>query len=130
MTTTLKPNDIVYYEDPWSNNIIKAEVIKIRDNYIRVHDICYVDKNGNATYDCSGTRNILISDICASYQNAYEIRNERADKAVKDYCENIKNLNDLMRFPLKYCLNGEEYTDYNAVKAYKIRAHELLDIEL
>ena len=42
----------------------------------------------------------------------------------------MKDLKDLLKFPLNHCLNGEEYTDYEAKAAYKQRVNELVGIDL
>ena len=41
------------------------------------------------------------------------------------YKREIKNLNDLLQFPLHHCFCGDEYTDWEAVEAYKTRVKEL-----
>lgn len=59
--------------------------------------------------------------------NYVESRDHARVKGMKD---SIKNLNDLLAFPLDHCFCGEEYTDYDAIKAYKERTFELTGIHL
>lgn len=130
MATTLKLHDKIYYEDTWANDIIEAEIVAIGIKTVEIHDLWHINKNGKRNEKSYGVRQLLIDDVYTSYEEAYNARNEKASKAVKAYCDAINSVEDLVRFPLQHCLNGEEYTDYNALKAYKIRAHELLGVEL
>lgn len=49
---------------------------------------------------------------------------------VEKYCSQIKDVKDLVAFCYKHNFSAEEYTEYEAAKAAKIRAKELLDLEL
>lgn len=72
------------------------------------------------------------TDACvfATKKEAHQANIRNIEDKIKKYKAEIKDINDLIRFPLKYCFNGEEYTDYEAMKAYKIRAKELTGIDL
>ena len=50
---------------------------------------------------------------------------KKSDELINKYKAEIKDMNDLLHFPLEHCFNGEEYTEYEAMEAYKIRANEL-----
>jgi hypothetical protein len=81
--------------------------------------------------DNGGTFAVTEECVFATKQEAHKSYLEESAKLVDKYKEEIKNLNDLLKFPLEYCIScGEEYTDYEAQKAYKIRANELFGIIL
>lgn len=63
--------------------------------------------------------------VFATKEEAEEEAMDKSIRLVKKYCEEIKDIQDLIRFPLKHCFNGEEYTEEEARKAYCIRAKEL-----
>ena len=46
------------------------------------------------------------------------------------YCSKINTIEDLVKFPINHCLNGEEYTNNEAYQAYKIKVKELVGIDL
>lgn len=70
----------------------------------------------NATEDCIfDTKENAIS----AHRTAFKIK-------VKSYCEQIRTLDDLVRFPIDNCLCGEN-TDYAALEAYGIKAKEILN---
>lgn len=53
-----------------------------------------------------------------------------SEHRISEYKEEIKNLHDLLQFPLKHCLWGDGYTDLEAIDAYKTKVKELIGIEL
>lgn len=64
--------------------------------------------------------------VFATLEEARKASIEASDKLVQKYKNKIKTLKDLIEFPLQYCIScGEEYTNWEAQKAYKIRASEL-----
>lgn len=128
----LKENDIVYFLQHWTyGNVIQGKVTRIlKDDIVKIHCLHSVDRNGEITSDEYGEQMVNISKVFPSPVDAYALSDKIKDNCIKGYCQNIKTIEDLIHFPLKHCLNGEEYTDNNAVEAYKIRAKELLDIKL
>ena len=44
--------------------------------------------------------------------------------------DEIKSVEDLLKFPFKHAFNAEEYSNYEAAEAYVIRAKELLGVEI
>lgn len=53
-----------------------------------------------------------------------------AQKQVETYKKEITSVQDLVVFLFHHCVNGEEYTDWNARAAAIQRAKKLLDIDL
>lgn len=76
--------------------------------------------------------NFAITEDCvfSTRKEALDAAEKEKQTIIENYKQEIKDLNDLIRFPLKHCLYGDEYTDENAVCAYKIRAKELTGLDL
>lgn len=68
--------------------------------------------------------------VFATKEEALEAYKTEIENRVRRYKEEIKTLEDLLRFPLNHCFMGEEYTDYEAIRAYKERVKELMNIDL
>lgn len=114
--------DIVYVNASWN-----------------VADKCYVMSSfvdgGNQfykieSYSLGGVFTALEDSIFSTHKEALDAANAVFNKEVKKYKSEIKTVSDLIKFPLNHCLDGEEYTDYAAIEAYKKRASELLNINI
>lgn len=120
-TRKFKDGDIVFVNG-W-NTAEKCEitgyVCKEASTGKLVYTVHSLDNYGTfaATEDC-----IFNTKENAILESEIAFENE-----VKSYCKQIKSLKDLVRFPIDNCLNGEEYTDYAALKAYEIRAREIIN---
>ena len=86
--------------------------------FYKVHSSVHGGTFG-ATEDCIFATK---EEACKAYLNA-------STQLINKYKSEIRNLEDLLRFPLKHCFCGE-YTDYEALSAYKARATELTEIVL
>lgn len=117
--------DVVFVNSTWNiaekceiTGFVERESSTGKPMYI-VHSL---DNQGSfgATEDCIfDTRENAI----AAHKTAFKLK-------VKAYCKQIKTLDDLVRFPIHNCINGDEYTDYPALEAYKIRAKELANVDI
>ncbi len=117
--------DIVFVNSTW-NTAEKCEVTgfvkKESSTGKPMYTLHSLDNQGTfaATEDCIfDTRENAIS----AHEAAFKIK-------VESYCKQIKTLEDLVRFPVHNCINGDEYTDYSALEAYKIRAKEIADVDI
>ena len=81
----------------------------------------------NTNYQAKYTATNNIPDLEGAYN---QICSQLIGHGINKYKSEIKNLEDLLRFPLKHCFCGEEYTDYEALSAYKARVTELTEIVL
>lgn len=109
----------VYYQEPWSRCIEIAKIIEIIDDT--------VVKLKCETY---GTRNYPIDKLYTSVDELKKAIKEKFANDVQALKNSIKTIEDLLIFPLLHCLCGEEYTEYEAIHAYKAKAKELLNIDL
>lgn len=109
----VKIGQIVYYEEHQTGNIDKATITEIiNDTAVKIASENY------------GTRDYPINELYTSLDEIKKVIKEKWDKDVKMYKESIKTVEDLINFPLTHCFCGEEYTEYEAIAAYKERAKE------
>ena len=77
--------------------------------------------------DCSyiGSQDVYL-DKCFDSKHSLivSVRKERADR-IEAYKKEIPDIASLIAFPLIHSFGCEEYTDYEAIQAYKDRALEL-----
>lgn len=125
--------DIVYFYEHWSHAIEKCEIIKFKEiddvKAVEVKSIGSVDKNGNIICKSYGTSTRRIEDLYPSYKAIYDALEKKSQDRTMKYMEEIKTIKDLIEFPLLHCLNGDEYTDYDAKKAYKQKVSEMFGVE-
>ena len=132
--TNMKVGHIVYFLEHWSRNIIKAQIEKLQtiDNQKAAEVKCLlaVDKNGNILCKSCGNCTQPLTNLYFSPSELYNALQQKRGIQIQKYCDEIKNTSDLLKFPLIHCLNGDEYTDYEAIAAYKRKTKELLGIDL
>ena len=124
MNNNYKIGDVVYVNGFWE----VAERCKITSDKDR-------KKNGDEAYsvdslEMGGSFGASVDNIFSTKEDAIAAYKRKSEENVAKYKKEIKNLNDLLEFPLNHCLNGSEYTDYDAIQAYKTKAFELTGIVL
>ena len=140
--------DIVYYYEHWSNSLVKAKIesiyqtglyanrfdtdtkTKITEDVAKLKTICTVDYDGEEIYSFPGSCDRRIVELYTSAESAYDAYCIEQNKRIKKYCSEINTIEDLVKFPINHCLNGEEYTNNEAYQAYKIKVKELVGIDL
>lgn len=80
---------------------------------------------GDGSASASGTSK-LKALAAAEHKRQAKVSEHR----ISEYKDEIKNLHDLLQFPLKHCLCGDGYTDFDAIDAYKAKVKELIGMEL
>ena len=75
------------------------------------------------------TYNALEDYMFLTEKDAIDVFEKSREELINKYKEEIKTVKDLITFPLVHCLCGE-YANYESIEAYKIRAKELLNIEI
>ncbi len=121
-----KPNEIIYVNGIY-NIAEKCEIIDYTEresnagkSIYKVHSI----ENGGtfgASEDC----------VFKTKEDAKDAYKKSFEKLVEQYKSEIKTLKDLLEFPLSHCLScGEEYIEYEAQRAYRIRVSELTGMDL
>lgn len=122
--------DIVYSEMPWSFNIIKVRVTAILPQGVQFDCLCSVNEAGEEIFKEYGSAGAKWDNVYLTAADAYKSIREKAKEQTQIYCDEIKTVEDLAKFPLEHCINGGEYADYDAIKAYKLRTKELLGFDL
>ena len=107
----------VCYVEAWSDNIIEGTI----QNIIQVNDTpCCVLK------EKYGTETRAIESLYPPVDACKKAMEEESKQLIAKYKAEIKTLEDLIRFPLNHNVgSAEEYTNYEAIAAYKERANEL-----
>ena len=68
--------------------------------------------------------------IFKTREEAIKSYQKHSEEIKEKYKSEITSLEDLLRFPLDHCLNGEEYTDYEARQAYTEKINELTKFKI
>lgn len=133
-----KKGDIAYVYDDWWG-VCKVEVIKIQYNDVWVNFKYSVDKNGEQTTDfdyCGTSARFLCPDeghkmygIWHTAEEVYVLQDALIKSEEEKYRSEINSVKDLIEFPLKNSLCGEDM-NYTAFKIYKEKAKELLNVDL
>lgn len=130
MKKDFKIGDTVYVYENWSGKIVKAVVSKKSKNGVYINYQYFVDNNGKELNRFIGSSYRKFNEIWDSVAEALNIKKERNNKIIQEYLKEIKNIEDLVKFPINHCFCGEEYTEEEAKAAYIIRVKELLNIQI
>lgn len=123
--------DIVYRYEHWADIIEKVKVIEDREDVVKIKSICAVSYDGESITNTYGELYEITDDLFYSSKEAYDAYCAKHGKRIKNYCEQIHTVEDLINFPLKHCIgNGEKYTDHEARHAYIDMAKKLLGIRI
>lgn len=120
----IKIGQKVWYQEYWSQMIVWGKVTNITkfDNNeygIKVKGEAY--ERGSAPV----TTTQPLNNLFATKHEAIEAIKKANQKIVDDYKKEITDIASLVAFPLSHTFYAEEYTDYEAIRAYKERAKEL-----
>ena len=125
----IQQGQYVYYQQAWSNAIIKAQVIRLEgeDHSVAyLQDICYpAFDNKEKDEPAYGRTHLPLNRLYTSLEGLQSALAKKWEQDVQGYKDEITTKDDLVAFPLMHCFNGEEYTDKAAVRAYVERAIEL-----
>ena len=123
--------DTVYFQEYWSKNFVEGTITELYDTGgMRCNNCYFVNQDGVRIGKMVGTVGALPGEYFSTVSELANYVESRDHARVKEMKASIKNLNDLLAFPLDHCFCGEEYTDEDAIKAYKERTFELTGIHL
>lgn len=120
----IKIGQKVWYEEYWSQMIVWGKVTKItkfENNEYGIEVTGEVYAEGSSV----GTTTQPLNNLFATKYEAIEAIKKANQKRVDDYKAEITDIASLVAFPLSHTFYAEEYTDYEAIRAYKERAREL-----
>lgn len=114
-------NDKVWFAEPWTERIVYGIVddLNIKNNYVIVHG----KPHDNSSFVGKLTK--TLNDIFTTREQCIQAVAEKNNQLVAAYKAEITDINSLVNFPLNHSFGAEEYTDYEAIRAYKERAAEL-----
>ena len=119
----------VYYVNTDTLEIFKGIIVGI-NNCISDVEVKIQIKYNVATSEKNSDIICTNSNIVFAYlDDALDYKEKERQYIISQYQHEIKTIEDLLKFPLNYQLNGDNY-DECALEAYKQKAKELCNIEL
>lgn len=120
----IKIGQKVWYQEYWSQMIFWGRVTKItkfdnNEEGIEVRGEAYEEGS------TPGTTTQPLDNLYATKHEAIEAIRKSRQAWVDTYKKEITDIASLVAFPLSHTFYAEEYTDYEAIRAYKERAKEL-----
>lgn len=121
----IKIGQKVWFKESWTERIVCGfvnEITKRSDNEDYIIEI----KGKSYSEDSFiGTTHQSPDNLFATKEEAIVAAKKESQKRVDDYKAEIADIASLVAFPLSHTFYAEEYTDYEAIRAYKERAKEL-----
>lgn len=127
--SAMKENTPVYYVDQNTLEVLRGTIIEFNaynsnvdvEIEIEYNESTY-EKNYDTIYTTSNT-------IFANINDALDYQENQRQYKISQYRSEIKDIDDLLRFPLNHQLKGDDYNEC-ALEAYMQKAKELCGIEL
>ena len=127
--STMKENTPVYYVDQNTLEVLRGTIIGFNaynsnvdvEIEIEYNESTY-EKNYDTIYTTSNT-------IFANINDALDYQENQRQYKISQYRSEIKDIDDLLRFPLNHQLKGDDYNEC-ALEAYMQKAKELSGIKL
>lgn len=127
--STMKENTPVYYVDQNTLEVLRGTIIGFNAYNSNVNveiEIEYNESTYEKNYDTIYTTS---NTIFANINDALDYQENQRQYKISQYRSEIKNIDDLLRFPLNHQLKGDDYNEC-ALEAYMQKAKELYGIEL
>lgn len=121
-----KIDQTVCIKENWTGFIVRGKICEIYDSGVRIHGESYMNPDGTEREPYCGETGAKWDHVWLTAEDAYAGVKQQSEDAVKTYCAEITDLASLLQFPLKHCLNGEEYTNWEAKEAYELKVKEFL----
>lgn len=122
----IKIGQKIWYQEHWSQRIVFAYVNKITTiNDSENEYVAQVTGDIRDDESIGGTVTLPLRYLFTTKDEAIAMVKQKNLKIVNKYKSEISTIADLIKFPLIHPFGAEEYTDYEAIKAYKEKAAEL-----
>lgn len=132
--TQITVGSVAYFYEDWVHTVEKCVVESTSEEngtlVAKVKCVCTVDLEGEVVSQTQGYTTKKMSELYPSVSTAYDAYFKYIVEKTRKYEEEIKNVRDLAMFPLKHFVREEDYTNYEAVVAYKQRVRDLLGVDL
>lgn len=121
----LEINQKVWFKESWTERIVCGFITEIERHLGDENHIIAI--NGNPQWKDSfiGTTHQSPNNLFTTKEEAIAAVEEENQKRVDNYKAEITDIASLVAFPLSHPFGAEEYTNYEAIRAYKERAKEL-----
>ena len=126
----LNLGDEIFVINPYGKYVYKGIVENIVNNDIYVKINSYFTNTEDKAEICNCEYMTSAEFVYFSIEEAFGAIRNNNDKLFKKYCKEMNDAKSMIEFAAKHCINGEEYTDWNAARAYQVRAKELFGIDL
>ena len=120
----IKIGQKVWYQEYWSQMIVWGKVTKIT-KFDNNEDGIEVTGEVYEKESAAGTTTQPLNNLFATKHEAIEAIKKANQEWVDEYNKEITDIASLVAFPLSHTFYAEEYTDYEAIRAYRERAKEL-----
>ena len=120
----IKIGQKVWYQEHWSQMIVWGKVTKIT-KFDNNEDGIEVTGEFHEEGSFVGTTTQPLNNLFATKYEAIQAIKKARQQIVDDYKAEITYIASLVAFPLSHPFGAEEYTNYEAIRAYKERAREL-----
>ncbi len=121
----LKINQKVWFKESWTERIVCGFVSEITRRSDNEEHIIKVKGKSYLEDSFIGITHQPPDNLFATKEEAIAAAKQESQDWVDDYKKEITDIASLVAFPLSHTFYAEEYTDYEAIRAYKERAKEL-----
>lgn len=121
----IKINQKVWFKENWTERIVCGFVSDItrrsdnKDHIIKIKGKSYLEDS------FIGITHQSPDNLFTTKEKAITAAKKESQEWVDNYKAEITDIASLVAFPLSHTFYAEEYTDYEAIRAYKERAKEL-----
>ncbi len=120
----IKIGQKVWYKEHWSQMIVWGKVTNIT-KFDNNEDGIEVTGDIYEKESFVGTTTQPLNNLFATKYEAIEAIKKSRQAWIDTYKKEITDIASLVAFPLSHPFGAEEYTNYEAIRAYKERAKEL-----
>lgn len=121
----IKIGQKVWFKESWTERIVCGFVNEITKHSDNENYIIEIKGKSYSEDSFIGTTHQSPDSLFATKEEAITAAKKESQKRVDNYKAEITDIASLVAFPLTHTFGAEEYTDYEAIRAYKERAKEL-----
>lgn len=121
----IKIGQKVWFKESWAERIVCGFVNEITKHSDNENYIIEIKGKSYSEDSFIGTIHRSPNNLFTTEEEAIAAVEEENQKIVDDYKTEITDIASLVAFPLSHPFGAEEYTNYEAIRAYKERAKEL-----
>lgn len=128
MIENVKNGMIIYFYRDLESYVIKG---KVKDSSIvdaSINNIKVIKKvdwkntingEGKKVREIGGTSGVRLDQAFLTAKEANDAQKAKVEKHKEELRSEITDVESLLKFPLGHCLNGDEYTDWQARAVYE-----------